>query len=68
MNPNTATAIDLSLPVADPHTNKAIGLENLMALRDALIVLKGPLGNIPALRTRIQNSVFNQAAQDHLLR
>jgi predicted component of type VI protein secretion system len=76
MDRNTATVIETLAPVADTHTFNIsesvtatpFGLENLMALRDALFVLKGPLGNIPALRTTIQNRLLNQAARDRLLR
>lgn len=76
MNRNTATVIETLIPVADTHNIKAseaittipFGLENLMALRDALFVLKGPLGNIPALRTTIQNRLLNQVARDRLPR
>jgi len=76
MDQNTATATGTLAPVADIHQHRAsdtvaptaFGLENLMALRDALVALKGPLSNIPTLRTNVEERLFNQAAQDRILK
>ncbi len=42
-------------------------LRQLMALREALVALKGPLGNIPAFRNRLQELVNDQASREKLL-
>ncbi len=42
-------------------------LHQLMALREALVALKGPLGNIPAFRNRLQELVNDQASREKLL-
>jgi len=42
-------------------------LKALVELRDALKVLKGPLGNVPAFRKRLQAIVDDPAAQKRLL-
>lgn len=42
-------------------------LERLMALRDALVVLKGPLADDPELRENVQRRLFNAHANDRIL-
>lgn len=42
-------------------------LRQLLALREALVALKGPLGNIPAFRHRLQELLGNEAAREQLL-
>ncbi|AGK51400.1 MULTISPECIES: type VI secretion system contractile sheath small subunit [Burkholderia] len=42
-------------------------LKQLVALRDALKALKGPLGNIPGFRRRIQEIVADKGARKQLL-
>ncbi|ABC35340.1 type VI secretion system contractile sheath small subunit [Burkholderia thailandensis] len=42
-------------------------LKQLVALRDALKALKGPLGNIPGFRKRIQEIVADKGARKQLL-
>ena len=42
-------------------------LEALVSLRDALTVLKGPLGNVPAFRKRLQAVLDDPEAQQRLM-
>ncbi|WP_305984946.1 type VI secretion system contractile sheath small subunit [Roseibium sp. MMSF_3544] len=42
-------------------------LNSLLELREALVALKGPLGNVPAFRKAIQNVLGDEAARDKLL-
>lgn len=42
-------------------------LRQLMALRDALTALKGPLGNIPKFRKKIQGLLGDDAARERLM-
>lgn len=43
-------------------------LKKLLDLREALVALKGPLGNIPAFRSRIQDLLGNEEIREQLLR
>ncbi len=43
-------------------------LRQLMQLRNALTALKGPLGNIPKFRKRIQEMLGDDAARDKLMK
>ncbi|EJF72104.1 MAG: type VI secretion system contractile sheath small subunit [Pseudomonas sp.] len=38
-----------------------------MELRDALVVLKGPLANNPSLRENVQNLLINEETDDRVL-
>ncbi|WP_244182748.1 type VI secretion system contractile sheath small subunit [Pseudomonas floridensis] len=42
-------------------------LKKLMELRDALMALKGPLGNAPAFRKAIENVLINEASRTRVL-
>jgi len=42
-------------------------LNKLLELREALVALKGPLGNVPAFRKAIQGVLGDEAARDKLL-
>ncbi len=42
-------------------------LAKLLELREALIALKGPLGNVPAFRKAIQNVLEDQGSREKLL-
>jgi len=42
-------------------------LRKLMELRDALVALKGPLGNAPAFRKVIENVLADNASRERLL-
>ncbi len=43
-------------------------LNKLLELREALVALKGPLGNIPAFRSRLQDLLSNDEAREQLLK
>lgn len=43
-------------------------LRKLMELREALVAMKGPLGNVPAFRKAIQSVLEDDAAREKLLR
>lgn len=42
-------------------------LKQLIALRDALKALKGPLGNLPAFRKQLQELIRDEGARERLL-
>ncbi|EGQ7963538.1 type VI secretion system contractile sheath small subunit [Vibrio vulnificus] len=42
-------------------------LKKLIELREALVALKGPLGNIPAFRERLQSLINSEESRDKLL-
>lgn len=42
-------------------------LQSLLALRNALIALKGPMGNIPAFRRKIQSLLADDSARQRLM-
>ena len=42
-------------------------LNKLLELREALVALKGPLGNVPAFRKAIQNVLGDDEARERLL-
>lgn len=42
-------------------------LKNLMDLRDALVALKGPLGNVPAFRKAIEGVLANDESRSRVL-
>jgi len=43
-------------------------LNKLLELREALVALKGPLGNVPAFRKAIQSVLGDEQARDKLLK
>ncbi|WP_456310883.1 type VI secretion system contractile sheath small subunit [Serratia proteamaculans] len=43
-------------------------LKKLLELREALVALKGPLGNIPAFRSRLQHLLNNEEMREQLLK
>lgn len=43
-------------------------LTKLLALRNALLALKGPLGNVPGFRKKIMDIMADDAARDKLLK
>lgn len=43
-------------------------LKKLLDLREALVALKGPLGNIPAFRSRLQDLLGNEEMREQLLK
>nr|WP_256347296.1 MULTISPECIES: type VI secretion system contractile sheath small subunit [unclassified Pseudomonas] len=42
-------------------------MDRLMALRDALVALKGPLSNDPALQESLQRQLFSEEADIRVL-
>ncbi len=42
-------------------------LKKLVELREALVALKGPLGNIPAFRERLQSLINSEESREQLL-
>ncbi|MEX2475102.1 type VI secretion system contractile sheath small subunit [Marinobacter sp.] len=42
-------------------------LNKLIELREALVALKGPLGNVPSFRSKLQELLDNDGARDTLL-
>ena len=42
-------------------------MKALMELRDALVALKGPLGNVPSFRKAIEEVLTNQDAREKVL-
>jgi type VI secretion system protein ImpB len=40
----------------------------VLELREALVALKGPLGNVPAFRRMIQSALSDDDARDKLLK
>ncbi len=42
-------------------------MKALMELRDALVALKGPLGNVPSFRKAIEEALTNQESRDKVL-
>ncbi|WP_296223988.1 type VI secretion system contractile sheath small subunit [Ralstonia sp. UBA689] len=51
----------------DAIVDKVPELRQMVELRDALKALKGPLGNIPDFRKRVQELIGNEAVRAHLL-
>ena len=51
----------------DNIVEKVAELRSIMQLRDALKALKGPLGNIPDFRKKLQELVQDEGARDRLL-
>ena len=43
-------------------------LNKLLELREALVALKGPLGNIPAFRKQLQALLDNESTREQLLK
>jgi type VI secretion system protein ImpB len=67
-----ALAVSLSFSQLSDFEPDAIAgqvpeLRALVQLRDALRALKGPLGNLPEFRKRLQEIVKDEAARDRLL-
>jgi len=59
-----------SLKDFDPDAiiDKVPELKKMVALREALTALKGPLGNVPAFRKKIQSMVQDEGARERLLK
>ncbi|AIQ99834.1 type VI secretion protein [Pluralibacter gergoviae] len=66
-------AVKLNINSLDDFTPDRVAeqvpeLHKLLELREALVALKGPLGNIPAFRNRLQDLLANAEARDRLLK
>jgi type VI secretion system protein ImpB len=72
-DPEAQLAVDLDFKsMKDFEPDAVIGkipeLKKLQELRDALKALKGPLGNVPDFRKRIQDLVQDEGARARLLK
>lgn len=52
----------------DNVAKKVPELKKILELREALVALKGPLGNIPAFRSRLQDLLGNEEKREQLLK
>lgn len=50
----------------DSIANQVPELQKLLELREALVALKGPLGNVPAFRSKLQELLADPKARDKL--
>ncbi len=67
--------LDVNLPIRsikdfspDAIAENVPELRKLLELRAALTAVKGPLGNVPAFRKRLQNVLGDASAREHLSR
>lgn len=71
--PALSSATGFTTTLQTPSSQASVGyvpvpkLDRLMELRDALVVLKGPLANNPSLRENVQNLLINEETNDRVL-
>lgn len=71
-DPDASLAVNLKFDSIDDFSPDAIvekvpELRQMIALRDALKALKGPLGNIPDFRKRVQDLIEDEGVRARLL-
>lgn len=71
-DPDASLAVELTFDSIDDFSPDAIvdkipELRTMIALRDAMKALKGPLGNIPEFRKRVQELIEDEGVRSKLL-
>lgn len=73
VNSTDELAVNLSVNSLEDFTPDRVAaqvpeLRKLLELREALVALKGPLGNIPAFRNSLQNLLSSEQSREQLLK